>query len=833
MGDRATHRQTHLNVVMSFAFFVFSMLIILSAAPAQAATGNDSTPNFAHPVLTIPRIDVQGYGSLNLSLVLEIEASMTFRIASATPASAGLNPGATYNLQTQELTIPTLRVGSQFYSAQLRFISADRLQLITTAAVVLPGQTSYQQLCASCHGSDGLGGSVGVSLKNCSNCSALDVLGTRINNTMPLGNPSACVGTCATDIASYILTAFNASNSQQTGQVLAAIEPLPLDATLRNAVLQLVGRLPSSAEVALVAQKGEAGLRQALDGMLEEDAFYARLAEIFNDVLHTNRYLSTNGTEAAIGLMQRFTTARWFDPGADQRGSDYTFNRTTANNSVATEPLELIEYVVRNNKPMTEILTANYFMVNGFSAKSYGITGINFTNEWDPNEFRPAVLPGIPHAGVLSSLMFLNRYPTSATNRNRGRARLVYDVFLDVDILALDGERPDGSAVDISSDAPTLENPDCVKCHSLLDPVASSFQNWNLRGTYAPPRTWYTDMFQAGFAGVAAPARSSGDSLQWLTKKIAADPRFDDGIVRIVYRGLTGHDPLKAPAAGAPQAETEAYLAEAGHLDEITAKYVGANRNLKTLIKEIIVSPYWRADGLKNVAFSAVHEVTGATRLLTPEMLHRKIEALFGFQWRGPVDQYAANRNVFSAARLLDPRQYYQQIYGGIDSFTITERLTDPNGLMVIVQERMANEMACYGVPNDFLSTRTARRLFPHVDTSTVLTSAQGQAAVRQNIQHLHRYLLGEELALTDAEIEHTYALFATVLQQGQSAMLGKSETSSLPTRCMRNNDINTGTSLNVAGGVDGRLRSDSNYAIRAWMAVVAYLLADYRFIYG
>ncbi len=845
MSQHLRRRQTGWLDKCLLLGLLLSMLIL--ALPANAATGADSTPNFAHPVLMIPRIDVQGYGSLNLSLVLESEASMTFRIASATPAAAGLTPGATYNLQTQELTIPALRVGSQFYSAQLRFISADRLQLVSTTAVVLPGQTAYQQLCASCHGANGLGGSVGVSLKNCSNCSALDVLGTRINNTMPLGNPSACVGTCASEIASYILTAFNGSSGPQAAQALAAIEPLSADATLRNAALHLVSRLPSSAEIALVTQKGEVGLRQALDGMLEEDAFYTRLGEIFNDMLLTNRYLASNGAETATGLMLRFPTARWYDPGVSLRGSDYAFNRSTTNDSVAVEPLELIEYVVRNNRPMSEILTANYFMVNGFSAKSYGIptcsgfgcgtiqpssnNSVTFKNELDPNEFRPAVLPGIPHAGVLSSLMFLNRYPTSATNRNRARARLVYDVFLDVDILALDGVRPDGSAVDISSKAPTMGNPDCVKCHSLMDPVASSFQDWNLRGTFAPPRTWYTDMFQAGFGGVAAPARSNGDSLQWLAKQIVADPRFDDGIVRVVYRGLTGHDPLKAPAANSPQAETEAYLAESALLDQITAKYVGANRNLKTLIKEIIVSPYWRADGLNNAAFAAVHEQTGAARLLTPELLHRKIEALFGFQWRGPLDQYFSNRNVASSVRLLDARQYYHQIYGGIDSFIITERLADPNGLMVIVQERMANEMACYAVPNDFLSARTARRLFPHVETSTVLTSALGQAAVRQNIQHLHRYLLGEELALTDAEIQHTYALFATVLQQGQSA-LGTSETTSLPTRCMRNNDISTGASLNT-GGVDRRLRTDNNYVVRAWMAVVAYLLADYRFIYG
>jgi hypothetical protein len=170
MSQHLRRRQTGWLDKCLLLGLLLSMLIL--ALPANAATGADSTPNFAHPVLMIPRIDVQGYGSLNLSLVLESEASMTFRIASATPAAAGLTPGATYNLQTQELTIPALRVGSQFYSAQLRFISADRLQLVSTTAVVLPGQTAYQQLCASCHGANGLGGSVGVSLKNCSNCSA-------------------------------------------------------------------------------------------------------------------------------------------------------------------------------------------------------------------------------------------------------------------------------------------------------------------------------------------------------------------------------------------------------------------------------------------------------------------------------------------------------------------------------------------------------------------------------------------------------------------------------------------------------------------------------------
>lgn len=815
--------------------FCFGLVLLLGFTPfdqpAYAVTGA-SMPTFTHPVLDIPRIDVEGYGSLHLRLVLEDEAALIFAIAEATPAAASHSPGATFGLQTLLLDIPAVQVGTDLYVVQMQMIEGDRLQIVSAEISVFAGKASYEQLCAKCHGADGLGGSIGIKLRGCGVCNSVVTLTAKISAAMPFGNPSACVDSCASDIADYILAVFNSSSGASSQAVLDAIVEMPLEMVLRNASLQLVSRLPTAAESALVSSQDESGLRQVLDGMMEEDAFYDRLSEIFNDMLHTNRYLSSNGAEAALQLMRRYPSARWFDPGVDLRERDYQFNRITTNNSIATEPLELVNYVVKNNKPMTEILTADYFMVNGFSAKSYGLSTEGFVNEWDPNEFRPAVLPNTPHAGILSSLIFLNRYPTSATNRNRGRSRVVYDMFLDVDILALDGERPDGTAVDITDPSPTLNNPDCVKCHSLLDPVASSFQNWNLRGVYTPFAAWYTDMLQAGFANEVFPAQSDADELQWLTGQIVTDPRFDDAMVRIVFSGLMGQEPLDSPSEGATTAESDAYLAQSEHLDSLKAKYVADNRNMKTLVKELVLSPYWRAEGLNDAGFAVVHEQTGAARLLNPEMLHRKIDALFGFQWRGPLDQYAKNQNILSTARLLNSSLYYHQIYGGIDSFTITERLTEPNGLMVLVQERMANEMACYGVPNDLLSPAAQRRLLPYVESSSVLTTSQGQDAVRRNIQYLHGYLLGEELALTDAEVDHTYALFSTVLQEGQRALASNSESKSLPSRCMRNISIQTGASLNE-NGVDGRLRDDPNYTIRAWMAVVAYLLSDYRFIYA
>lgn len=810
--------------------WAFGIVFAISWGQSQAAT-LESTPSFDDPVLTIPRIDVEGYGALTLQLSIEDAQQLILVITSASPAAQGLSPSATYSLQTETLSIPVLRVGTSLYAVQLQLLPGERFQVSSALQTVLPGQGKYEAQCQGCHGSDGLGGAVGVTLKDCGNCSSVESLVAKITNSMPLGNASACVDACASEIANYILTVFNVSSAPSDGLALAALSVMSPSATLQAASMQLLSRQATQAELDLVAGQGETGLRSALNAMMEEPAFYVRLSEIFNDWLHTNRYLSSNGPEAALQLMRRYPNARWFDPGEGLRDQDFQFNRITTNDSVATEPLELINYVVKNELPMTQILTADYFMVNGYSAKSYGLTNIPFADEWDPTEFHPAVLQGQPHAGILSSLIFLNRYPTSATNRNRARSRVVYDLFLDVDILALDGVRPDGSAVDISSAAPTLENPDCVKCHSLLDPVASSFQSWNLAGRYVPTRNWYTDMFQAGFAASVFPVNSMQEPLQWLSAQVVADARFDTAIVRLVYTGLTGHEPLDPPGSDATTAEQEAFAVESEVLATIKTAYVADDRNLKTLITELVMSPYWRAQGLLDVSYAVVHEDTGAARLLTPEMLHRKIEALFGFQWRGPLDQYAQALRSPGTARLLDTRQFFHQIYGGIDSFSITERLTDPNGLMVIVQERMANEMACYAVPQDFLGAQSERRLFPFVQMSTQLNSAQEQAAVRQNIQHLHHYLLGEELALDDPEIERSYLLFAAVQAEGK-AKVGSTESKSLPNHCMRNKDMKTGASLS-SDGVDGRLRDDPDYVLRAWMAVLAYLLADYRFLYA
>ncbi len=809
---------------------LFSLWLCSLAVSAQAQSGN-SIPVFDtdSQTLTIPRIDVQGYGALKITLLLEDEIDLTFSVLEAVPADPGSSPGATYDLDSELLAIPLAQADFQFYELQLQLIPGDLFQLSTAVESSLPGQQDYNSQCASCHGIDGQGAAVAVSMINCANCADIDSLTSYIENVMPLGASGNCTGDCASDVASYIQTVFQVDDSPMVAQTLAALETLSLDEALRKASLQLVSRLPTEAEIELLASDGEDGFRQILDDMMTEQAFYDRLAEIFNDLLLTDRYLQANSRPGeALNLMRPFPDAFWFDPGEDNRDAEFLSLLQITNDSVAREPLQLINYVVRNELPMTEILTADYFMVNPYSAKSYGVFDeLAFNDEWDAEEWLPAQLSlyQVPHAGLLSSFMFLNRYPSSDTNRNRARSRVVYDLFLDVDILALEGSRPDGEAVDISSPAPTMDNDDCVVCHELLDPVASSFENWSQRGFYMPNLPWYDDMFQAGFAGIDRPADQEFTSLQWLAGQMESDPRFNDAMVRIVYRGLTGREPLDPPGEFGTDAQWDAYNAESVHLDELKAAFVADNQNLKTLIKEIVLSPYWTASGLNDEGFALVHEETGAARLLPPEQLHRRIEAVLGFQWRSPLDYYFIAKDIPSQARLLDNRNYYHQIYGGIDSFVVTERLEDPNGLMVAVQERMANELACYAVANDFLAPADERLLFPLVEADMQPLGTSNQNAIRDNIRHLHEQLLGESLSLDAQEINNSYALFEEVWTNGKAA-IGSSESEELPPLCRRTRDLISGELLAQP------ISDDPDYVLRAWMAVTAYLLSDYRFVY-
>jgi len=142
-------------------------------------------------------------------------------------------------------------------------------------------------------------------------------------------------------------------------------------------------------------------------------------------------------------------------------------------------------------------------------------------------------------------------------------------------------------------------------------------------------------------------------------------------------------------------------------------------------------------------------------------------------------------------------------MYGGIDSDEVIVRTTEPTSLMDGIQERIANQVSCERVASDLYNNGA---LFPIADENDTPDTQPGEDAIRQNIVHLHRMLLGEDWAATDTEVNETYQLFVDVRAIGNT---------SIPSQCR-------------GGGGN----TDSNGTVLPWMAVVTYLLTDYRFLY-
>lgn len=595
--------------------------------------------------------------------------------------------------------------------------------------------------------------------------------------------------------------------------------------TLRKASLQLVGRLPTEGEASAVAAGGDAALSAAVSKMLEEDAFHVRLKELFNDHLLTDYYYRAyNGAGANVLSNDDFPNSgeAYFDT---LEGDE----RYYANLAVAREPLELISYIVKNDRPLTEMVTADYTVMNEYSAKIFNAEVSEFTEgyEWQEGRIqilRDGELEAYPHAGVLSSPMFLNRYPTTPTNRNRHRAWKVLDLFLATDILRV-ASRP--LEVDETSQLanPTRDEATCVTCHKRIDPIAGAFQSFNDydQEQYQPGREWHQEMFPPGFGDEVMTVTDYPEGLSWLGERIAQDPRFPRAMTQIAWEAVLGTEPGAYPEPGADAGAFAAWTAEDETLRALDADFVSSGYNFKRVIEGLVMSPYFRAKAAKvGDASDKTLAGLGTGRLLTPEMLGRKISAVLGVNW----------------ARSWDRRGYLDTdfliLYGGIDSLNVTKRLKDPNGIMAAVGFRMANEMACQVTSWDFWQPQQDRALFPHVTLAHVPDAETGDsipgsvAAIKKNIVHLHQRILGEQVSPSGAEVTRTYQLFYDTWKEGRSAIADGLAEEYMQWACRAR--VNLVTGEEIPG--EERLDDDPNYTVRAWRAVVAYLLSDYEFLY-
>jgi hypothetical protein len=297
-------------------------------------------------------------------------------------------------------------------------------------------------------------------------------------------------------------------------------------------------------------------------------------------------------------------------------------------------------------------------------------------------------------------------------------------------------------------------------------------------------------------------------------------------MVAHLVSGLLNRPLLAAPADPATStfaALDSAYGYERAELARLKAVFIAQGLRLKPLVRALIASPLFRASGAMHVDRLELTGLGGGT-LVTPEDLDRRIEAVTGQPWTlimpGPSFDQSGPRYLRRTALLKLP-------YGGTNQQTDGPKVrqTQPSSMTAAVITRMGLMVSCVATARDFDRPAADRRLFPLVDPSVVPTgdpTLESQAPILRNIAYLHERVLGERLALNDPEVLATYQL----LTQTRNGLAASGESATLNRPCANDFDLVSGALKVPAGRV-----ADPQFTVRAWQAVVAYLLMDYRFI--
>jgi hypothetical protein len=580
--------------------------------------------------------------------------------------------------------------------------------------------------------------------------------------------------------------------------------------TLRRAAIIFAGRHPTETEYTEAATDDD-GLRSAIRGVMQGDDFHGFLIRGANDRLHTDGFL--NGlnfdiVDPAQGYYPVYTEINYTGLSAgseeDEVVQEYRRWEERMLYGVTRSPLELIAHIVENDLPYTGVVTADYMMANPQMSEVMR-TGIAHGTE-DPLDFQPGPHQGqiihddsyaaefdsavgalkpiqwsnayvdYPLSGVLNTMAFLNRYPTTETNRNRARARWTYLHFLGVDIEKSAARTTDPAAL-ADTNNPTLNNPSCAVCHQLHDPVAGTFQNYGNNGRWRPQHgglhalpgsyiypddpesnpspyqegdTWFRTMRAPGLGNELA--TDPKNSLQWLGTQIANDPRFATATINFWWHATMGTPVLLAPESFTDIDYNQllnAFEQQQADIGELASGFRdgfadGSPYNLKDLLVEMAMGGWFRADSFEpgiEVGRERELEAVGTDRLLTPNELENKTRSLIGFSWgERPVDFNAEGTTT-------NLRGAYRGYYGGIDSVGVKDRARQLTSLMSNVVTRMAVETSCRAVIEDFGRVDGERLLFNGIDALTTPT-VEGSSGFQMPPDYAERATLQFELSL-------------------------------------------------------------------------------------
>ncbi len=504
-----------------------------------------------------------------------------------------------------------------------------------------------------------------------------------------------------------------ATGQQCDSQPQAAMVPLSKQDLLIRASMDLRGQRPTLQELDAIEAdpNGYAGL---VNRFLRSPEFLERVKDVYDDALLVRR-------------------EDFQDESRDETAALYG------------EALELISYIVANDRPFTEIGTADYTMSNSLFQRDtnrmpYAMDPI-MTGAWQPTHYRD----GRPHAGLLSTSAFYEVWTTNDTNKNRRRANrwsIVFHCYNFLDTPVDVTRNVDNNDADAVLNAVTTRS-DCKACHDRLDPLASflfPMDNARLDEGGIDPQDFYNgDPERWRQANRRPPAvyGMPGLDIRDMGRLLVSNPKFAQCQTKRAFKMLFLRDP-----------QTTAELNTAG---DIASRWASEdNYNFRSLVRRWMVSDVYTNHPATNDA--------DWVRRASPERLELMIKDLTGFEWdRAPQDdEDDADPNsdpprTRPVSRLTNEEDGFKIIVGGINGVSVSGRNSALNASVVNVHRKLAALAADYVVTNDLAQPGGSRKLLNGVTGTENPTT--DEAALRTDIAGLSRRMYGHRPDLASSQV--------------------------------------------------------------------------------
>lgn len=413
------------------------------------------------------------------------------------------------------------------------------------------------------------------------------------------------------------------------------------------------------------------------------------------------------------------------------------------NASVQDTALRLVEHVVTEDIPYTEIVTADYWMVDETAAIVYGLPYDQGGDEWQQVD-----IPGPrPPAGLLSDNAMFLRHESAGANYHRGRANALASALLCQDFLDNDIDVDGG--IDLNDPEAVRDavntNPTCLGCHATLDPLASHLHVYpgQIQPNDLPAYPVSVDFYQEqlvdrwetttetppGYYGMPS------EGLDGLGRNIAADPRFAPCAAKRFY-------------AYFQQVELDAIEDE--DIDAFTETFEDSGMQARALIKAIVLSDDFRlGQGLDD---DDAADIVGFKRA-RPVQVALLMKDLTGFEWeyRPRLEVAEAGAGTLSLAR--DASNGLEVLAGGIDSLFIRTPSRTVNATTALFLREFSAEAASFVVEQDF-ADGDAKLL------DLVGPNERAEGPVRAQLVQLFARIYGEQVETDSADVNDAFALF-------------------------------------------------------------------------